>query len=67
MAAKGDKLIVLKEKVYEIYTASGNRIVVKGCNMLINYSVGDITILDANGETAGQFIINNIEGWRVSP
>lgn len=60
-----DKLIALKEKVYEVYTCSGKRITVKGCNILAFANVGDLVIYDIHGAVIAQFQLENIEGWRV--
>lgn len=60
-----DKLIALKEKVYEVYTCSGKRITVKGCNILTFANVGDLVIYDMQGAAVAQFQLANIEGWRV--
>lgn len=60
-----DKLIALKEKTYEIYTCSGKRITVKGCNILTFFNVGDMAIYDMQGNVVAQFQLENIEGWRV--
>lgn len=56
-----------KEKIYEIYTASGNRVTVKGSDVLTDFAAGDLTILDSKGEHVAQFELMNIEGWRVAP
>lgn len=60
-----DKLIALKENIYEVYTCSGKRITVKGCNILTFVNVGDLAIYDMQGNVVAQFQLENIEGWRV--
>lgn len=60
-----DKLIAVKEKIYEVYTCSGKRITVKGCNILAFSNVGDLVIYDIQGAVIAQFQLENIEGWRV--
>lgn len=60
-----DKLIAVKEKIYEVYTCSGKRITVKGCNILTFVNVGDMAIYDMQGNVVAQFMLENIEGWRV--
>lgn len=60
-----DKLIALKEKVYEVYTCSGKRITVKGCSILTFFNIGDVVIYDSHGAVVAQFQLANIEGWRV--
>lgn len=60
-----DKLIALKEKVYEVYTCSGKRITVKGCNIVTYLNIGDMAIYDMQGNVVAQFMLENIEGWRV--
>ena len=49
---------------YEIYTASGTRVVVSGTDIVANYEAGDLTIFDASGKQVAQFQLMNIEGWR---
>ena len=61
-----DKIIIQKERRYEVYTCSGNRITVDGSNMIIDIGAGDLFILDKNGEQVAQFVLMNIEGWRVA-
>ena len=56
-----------KEKVYEIYTASGNRVTVKGCDLLTTIPARDLTIYDDKGGAVAQFQLDNIEGWRIAP
>lgn len=56
-----------KEKIYEIYTASGNRVTVKGSDILTDFAAGDLTILSSEGEHVAQFELMNIEGWRIAP
>lgn len=56
-----------KEKTYEIFTASGNRVIVKGSDVLTDFAAGDLTIIDLNGEHVAQFELMNIEGWRIAP
>lgn len=56
-----------KEKIYEIYTASGNRVIVKGTDVLTDFAAGGLTFLNADGEHVAQFELMNIEGWRVAP
>ena len=56
-----------KEKIYEIFTASGNRVTVKGSDVLTDFAAGDLTIMDSKGEQVAQFELMNIEGWRVAP
>lgn len=60
-----DKLIALKENIYEVYTCSGKRITVKGCNILTFVNIGDLAIYDMQGNVVAQFQLENIEGWRV--
>ena len=60
-----DKLIAVKEKVYEVYTCSGKRITVKGCNIVTYLNIGDMAIYDMQGNVVAQFMLENIEGWRV--
>lgn len=60
-----DKLIAVKEKVYEVYTCSGKRITIKGCNILTFVDIGDLVIYDMQGAAVAQFQLANIEGWRV--
>ena len=60
-----DKLIALKEKTYEVYTCSGKRITVKGCNILTFFNIGDMAIYDMQGNVVAQFQLANIGGWRV--
>ncbi len=56
-----------KDKVYEIYTSSGNRVTVKGTDLLTDFNAGDITIYNSMGEAVASFELMNIEGWRVAP
>lgn len=60
-----DKLIAVKEKIYEVYTCSGKRITVKGCNIVSYINIGDVVIYDIQGNAIAQFQLENIEGWRV--
>ena len=53
------------ERTYEFFTCSGRRIIVKGYNMLTFMDQGDIFILDKTGNQVAQFVIANIEGWRI--
>lgn len=57
-----------KEQLYEVYTCSGNRIMIKGVQtILVDYSVDNITFINAAGEQIASFTLMNIEGWRVAP
>ena len=56
-----------KEVIYEIYTASGNRVTVKGADIVADYQASDLSIYDKDGECVGQFELMNIEGWRIAP
>ncbi len=56
-----------KERIFEIYTASGNRVTVKGTDVLTDFQAGDLTIIDSAGEHVAQFELMNIEGWRIAP
>lgn len=56
-----------KEIVYEIFTVSGNRVTVKGSDILANYQIGDLSVFDKDGKNVAQFELMNIEGWRVAP
>ena len=60
-----DKLIAVKENIYEVYTCSGKRITVKGCSILTFFNIGDLVIYDMQGKAIAQFQLANIEGWRV--
>lgn len=60
-----DKLIAVKEKIYEVYTCSGKRITVKGFNAITFIEAGDLVIYDMHGDTTASFQLMNIEGWRV--
>lgn len=62
-----EKIITPKDKVYEIFTCSGNRVMVKGTDIMTDFQAGDLTILNAAGEHVAQFELMNIEGWRVAP
>ena len=61
-----DKIITPQTKVFEFFTASGNRVVVKGSNILTNFQAGDISVYDNLGEVVAQFEIMNLEGWRIA-
>jgi len=57
-----------KEKLYEIYTCSGNRITVKGVDtVLVDFSAGEVVFVNELGEHIAAFILINIEGWRIAP
>ena len=60
-----DKLIAVKEYVYEVYTCSGKRITVKGCSAVNYVDAGDLIIYDMQGNVVATFQLENIEGWRV--
>lgn len=61
-------LIAVKEYIYEVYTCSGNRIAIKGVvNTLVDYQIGNVAFLDREGNHIGNFMLDNIEGWRVAP
>lgn len=55
------------EKVFEIYTASGHRIVLSGTDIMTDCAAGDLTILNGDGIQVAQFQLMNIEGWRMMP
>ena len=57
----------IKETIYEIYTASGNRVTLVGSDIAADYAAGDLTVYDKEGHVAGQFQLMNIEGWRIAP
>lgn len=61
-------LKAVKEYIYEVYTSSGNRIVIKGVtNVLVDYQNCNVIFLDREGNHIGNFMLDNIEGWRVAP
>lgn len=62
MAEINKKLV---NKRYEIYTCSGKRIFVSGTDAITNFSTNDFTVYDENGNVAGQFRLDNIEGWMI--
>lgn len=60
-------LIAVKEYIYEVYTCSGNRVVIKGVtNTLVDYQIGSVTFFDRSGNQISSFMLDNIEGWRVA-
>ena len=61
--AEEKKTLVIKH--YEIYTCSGKRIFVSGTDAITNFSTNDFTVYDEKGDVAGQFRLDNIEGWMI--
>lgn len=60
-------LIAVKEYIYEVYTCSGNRVVIKGVtNTLVDYQIGSVIFFDRSGNQISSFMLDNIEGWRVA-
>lgn len=57
----------IQEVIYEIFTVSGNRVTVKGSDIVANYQIGDLSVFDKDGKNVAQFELMNIEGWRVAP
>lgn len=60
------KVTIPKNKLYEVYTCSGSRVTIKGDVIMTDFERGDITILDTEGNAVANFVLLNIEGWRVS-
>lgn len=61
-------LKAVKEYIYEVYTCSGNRIAIKGVvDTLVDYQIGTVAFMDKEGIYVGNFMLDNIEGWRVAP
>ena len=56
-----------KEVIYEIFTVSGNRVTVKGADIVANFQAGDLSVYDTGGKNVAQFELMNIEGWRIAP
>lgn len=63
-----EEVIINQEKLYEVYTCSGNRITVKGVEaVLVDFSAGEVSFVDRSGEHLASFMLINIEGWRIAP
>lgn len=39
-----------KEIIYEIFTVSGNRVTVKGTDIVADFQVGDLSVFDSEGK-----------------
>lgn len=63
-----EEIIINQDKLYEVYTCSGNRITVKGVEaVLVDFSAGKVSFVDRSGEHLASFMLINIEGWRIAP
>ena len=57
-----------KNNLYEIYTCSGNRVTVKDVDtVLVDFSAGSAAFINSLGEHIAEFMLMNIEGWRIAP